>query len=80
MSREEVQTYITKTMKQYEYDLAGRGISMDVLDTQEGLKILVLGEVDDKESLRVLQSFFGSPYTNPDLPVPMVWKVDIKQK
>ncbi|MCD4825052.1 MAG: hypothetical protein K8S55_10615 [Phycisphaerae bacterium] len=78
VSREKIRTYMTRMMQQY--DLAERGIRMELRDTEDGLKIFMLGEVENSESLRVWQSFFGSPYANPDLPVPLVWKVDTRRK
>jgi len=76
VSREEVQAYIRRITEQY--DLHERGIRMKARDTEDGLRIVVLGEVENNESLEVLKKFFGSPYTNPDLPVPLVWKVSTK--
>jgi hypothetical protein len=75
--RGEVQAYIRRMTEQYE--LVRQGITMELRETEGGLKILMRGEVGDADSLKVWQMFFENPCTNPDLPVPLLWDVSVRR-
>ena len=75
--REELQELVRMAR---ECDLAEQGIRLELRETEAGPRIYVFGEVENKQSLLLMQMCLAFRSDNPDPPPVFVWRVDIRDE